>query len=91
MGLAPDNLSFRLENDCPMNHHLEMSKFNLPNMVFRTPVMINWACTLCITASWVFGVIGKHAILKAIWENGLLSKPIHLLMLTEQLINLTHR
>ena len=91
MGLAPNNLSFRLENDCPVNHHMEMSEFTLSFVFFRTPVMVNWACVLCITVSWVFGVLGKHAILKAIWENGLLSKPIHLLMLTEQLINLSHR
>ena len=91
MGLAPDDLSFRLENDCPVIHHMEMSEFTLPFVFFRTPVMINWICALCISVSWVFGVLGKHAILKTIWENGLLSKPIHLLMLTEQLINLTHR
>ena len=65
MGLAPGNLSFRLENDSPVNHHLEMIEFNLLFVILWTPVMVNWACALCITVSWVFGVLGKHAIFKA--------------------------
>ena len=46
---------------------------------------------IALLLSWVAGLPAKHAILKSIFLTGLKTRPVNMLILVEQLVNLLHR
>ena len=68
----------------------KLSVFNTsqPFFVFQSGLS---SLAVALLLSWVAGLPAKHAILKSIFLTGLKTRPVNMLILVEQLVNLLHR
>ena len=80
--------SFKLIVEGDQIEKLSVFNSSQPFFVFQS----GWSSlAIALLLSWVAGLPAKHAILKSIFLTGLKTRPVNMLILVEQLVNLLHR
>ena len=46
---------------------------------------------ILLLVTWILGLPAKHAIIKSVFQTGLKSRPVNILILVGQIVNLAHR
>ena len=89
-----DMKSFKIIAEKKIVEPLLANDFSQPFFALQKWAEFEWIkipLAILLFLTWTFGLPAKHAIIKSAFQTGLKSRPVNILILVEQIVNLVHR